>query len=295
MFPRICILLIVSSALPFIARPAAAQSALITDGLRKAFPHGGEAKPFCHLPENEIGWSITQTHNFHILHRGNRPLAERFARAAEQARSAAFLRWFGEAGTGWRPRCDIYLYTSDLSFHRATGVPKSVPGVSTTQGERGRVFSRRIDLRCNDPHVLNAILPHEITHIVFADYFGSSLSAWANEGIAVQVEPRNRIWLHLRNLPVYREQGRLLPIASLIRLAGYPSPQKMGPFYAQSASLVAFLIQEHGPRTLVQFLQDSQAQGYEDSLQRHYGVTLQELDRRWLRYAFEEESVASRR
>ena len=245
-----------------------------------------EPKPFHHLPPDSGGWSVTQTRNFSIHHRVSADLAQRVARASEQARTAAFLRWFGEVRPPWQPRCEIYIYPSAASFHRATGVPETVPAVSTTRCDAGRVLSRRIELCHAAAHLLDAILPHEVTHIVLADHFGGSLPPWANEGIAVLVEPRARVQLHLRNLPYYRQQERLFSVGRLIQFRGYPSTQQMGPFYAQSASLVEFLMRQKGPESLVQFLRDAPSVGYETAIRRHYGCGFDELNGRWLHFAF---------
>jgi hypothetical protein len=60
----------------------------------------------------------------------------------------------------------------------------------------------------------------------------------------------------------------------------------MGPFYAQSVSLVDFLTHEKDPQTTMRFLHDGLRDGYESALQRHYGWDFKELDSRWRRYAF---------
>ena len=59
------------------------------------------------------------------------------------------------------------------------------------------------------------VLPHEATHVVFAGRFGDRmLPHWADEGMAVLSEPRERIDLHLHNLPQHRVNGELFPLAS---------------------------------------------------------------------------------
>ncbi len=246
-----------------------------------------------HLPPDTAGWSVTETRNFRIRHSNTPALAEKVARAAEHARSAAFFRWFAETGTVWQPRCEIYLYPSGTAFRRATGLPEAVPASSTTLGEAGRVFSRRIDLYRSAEHLLDAIIPHEVTHIVLADHFGTRLPPWANEGIAVQEEPSHRVRLHLRSLPTYREQNRLYRVETLLRLNGYPGTSQMGPFYAQSVSLVEFLAKQRDPRVLVEFLRDGSSQGYEKALRRHYNMDFKELNRRWFGYAFAEQTVST--
>ena len=91
-------------------------------------------------------------------------------------------------------------------------------------GEKaGRIVSRRIDLHCDDPNAFVGVLPHETTHAVLAGRFGPGrLPHWADEGMAVLSEPRDRIDLHLHNLPQHRSSGELFAVdttGSMYRVA----------------------------------------------------------------------------
>jgi hypothetical protein len=179
------------------------------------------------------------------------------------------------------------LHATGQDYSRFTGVPESSPGHSSIRSEGSRILSRRIDLRCDDPNLLTAVLPHEATHVVLAGQFGEQpVPRWADEGIAVLSEPREKIDRHLRNLPGYYQERQLFGVRRLMQMRDYPDPRYIGPFYAQSVSLVEFLKHERGPRTLTEFLRDAQRGGYDAALQRHYGVrSFEELQERWERYA----------
>jgi hypothetical protein len=279
---------VVGESLP--PRPAAEPAASNSAGSAptRLAPEEKEKPPAVrHLGENSEGWHVTETRNFRILHNQSKALAEKTAQAAEQARSAALNKWLTEGGKDWQPRCDLYLHASGADFSRATGLPATVPGVSSTRCENGRVVSRRIDLRVDAESCIEAVLPHEVTHSVMEGCFTERrLSPWANEGIAVLAEPRSKIRMHLRNLPHYHDQDQLYSARELIHLKDYPEPRWMGPFYAQSVSLVEFLAKEKDPQTVTQFLHDGLRDGYEAALRRHYGWDFKDLDRRWREYAF---------
>jgi hypothetical protein len=233
------------------------------------------------------GLSVTETRNFRLLHNQSRALAEKAARAAELARTAGQDKWLTEPGPTWEPRCDLYLHATGADFHRLTGLPEITPGVSTTRCDNGRVLSRRIDVRCDAADFIEAVLPHEVTHTVLAGCFTKRrLPPWANEALAVLSEPRSKVQLHLGNLPRYREEEKLFSVRQLVQLEDYPESRRMGPFYAQSVSLVDFLTHEKDPQTTMRFLHDGLRDGYESALQRHYGWDFKELDSRWRRYAF---------
>ncbi len=157
----------------------------------------------------------------------------------------------------------------------------------------GRVLSRYIHIHGSRDLVLDGVLPHEVTHAVLAGRLGGErVPRWADEGMAVLAEPRPRIDLHLRQLPRWRDDERLFHMRDLIGLRDYPEPSAIGPFYAQSVSLVDFLTREKGAKCFAAFVRDGVRDGYAASLQRHYGWSFTELDRRWQRYAFADENSA---
>src|SRR5262249_6787394 len=135
---------------------------------------------------------------------------------------------------------------------------------------------------------------HEVTHILTADRFGAPLPPWANEAVAVLSEPPSLVERHLRCLPRYRQQGQLFSLAQLVRLQDYPEARSLGPFYAQSASLVDLLSSARGPLTFTRFVRDAQQDGYERALKRHYGWDFDELERRWQRHVFGEAACPGR-
>jgi hypothetical protein len=241
-----------------------------------------------HTPRQGGGWAVAETTNFRIFHRTTRETAARGARVAEATRVAMARKWFGEAPAGWSPRCDVYLHATAQDYARATGAQAWSPGHSTVSREGERVIARRLDLRCDDPNMLTGILPHETTHLVLAGRFGKhNVPRWADEGMAVLTEPRERVELHLNNLPLHRREGTLFGIGQLMRMGEYPEPRLVGPFYAQSVALVEFLAKRKGPATFTRFLRDGLDGGYEPALRKHYGINgFAELQRLWDAHAF---------
>src|SRR5262249_59337015 len=114
----------------------------------------------------------------------------------------------------------------------------------------------------DDPNLLPAVLPHETTHIVLAGQFGDHLvPRWADEGIAVLSEPREKVERHLRNLSRCRQEGQVFHLRHLMQLGEYPDPRSISAFYAQSVSLVEFLANERGPQEFAAFLRDGLRDG----------------------------------
>jgi hypothetical protein len=241
-----------------------------------------------HSPRQGGGWARAETTNFRIFHATSPETAERAARVAEATRLAMTRKWFGEAPATWSPRCDIYLHSTAQDYSKATGAPAQTPGHSTISREGGRILRRRVDLHCDDPNMLTGVLPHETTHVILAGRFGShDVPRWADEGMAVLSEPRERIELHLKNLPMHRREGTLFGVGQLMRMSDYPEPRFVGPFYAQSVALVEFLSRRKDGATFTRFLRDGLDGGYEPALRKHYGINgFAELQRLWDEHAF---------
>jgi hypothetical protein len=241
-----------------------------------------------HIPAQQGTWAVAETTNFRILHLQSQEFAERIARSAEATRTAMIGKWFGDDPGPWSPRCDIFIYATAQDYSQATGAPANSPGHSTMQNEGSRVVSRRIDLHADDPNMSVGVLPHETTHVVLAGRFGDhAVPRWADEGMAVLSEPRERIERHLRNLPQHRADHHLFGTGQLMKLDAYPDPRYIGPFYAQSVSLVDFLTERAGPRVFAKFLREGMAGGYETALQRYYGIqSFTELEQQWVQRTF---------
>lgn len=249
-----------------------------------------------HTPRVNGGWARAETTNFRIFHAASEADADKIARIAEATRASMTRKWFGEDPADWTPRCDVYVHPTGNGYAKATGAPATAPGHSTIKQDNGRVLERRIDLRGDDPNMMVGVLPHETTHVVLAGRFGTHyVPRWADEGMAVLSEPRDRVEMHLKNLPKHQGEGTLFSVSELMRLSEYPEPRRIGPFYAQSVSLVDFLCKKKDPATFARFLREALDGNTESALRRHFGyASSADLEREWKQHAFGPGAVASR-
>lgn len=252
--------------------------------------------PVRHLERNAAGWATVETVNFRVFHNQPRDVAEKAARVAEATRVAMQRRWFGAIGQDWNPKCEVYLHATADDYSRVTGVPTTSPGHSSIQQEAGRVVSLKIHLHCDNPNLLSAVLPHEATHAVLAGQFGDQMvPRWADEGMAVLSEPRDKIDRHLQQLPRCRQEGTLLRIRDVMTMNDYPDPRYITAFYAQGVSLVDFLTKEKGTQLFSEFLREGMRIGYEPALLRFYNFRgFDELEQRWMQFAFGSSGAVAR-
>jgi len=241
--------------------------------------------PIQHQREKVNGWQVAESANFRVYH-SNGALAEEVLNVAEQTRAAVLLKWLGEKDVpAWPARCEIFLYPDAQAYAHSTGTPADSPGHSSIGAEKqdaARIHSRRIDLHVDEVNMVRAVLPHETTHVTLAGLFGPRpLPRWADEGMAVLSEPYDRIQRHLRPLFEAFRENRRFTAQQLMLQEDYPGPAMMASFYGQSTTLVQFLTEQKGPITFTEFLKSAQREGYPRALERHYGMTPEELEQRW--------------
>jgi hypothetical protein len=262
---------------------------------RKPAGEGDGDIPVRQLGPNADGWQVAETTNFRVFYTQSRELAEDAARVAERTRTAMYRKWFGGAGEDWNPKCDLFLHATAQDYSRVTRAPASSPGHSSFRyDDRHVLATRRIDLRCDHPDLLTAVLPHETTHTVLAGSFGANqVPRWVDEGMAVLTEPRDKIDRHLRNLPEHYQNRRLFQVRQLMQMPDYPHPDYVGAFYAQSVSVVEFLTNKESPQVFAEFVRDGLRDGYEASLRKHYKYQdFAAMQADWLHATFGDASVA---
>ncbi len=251
-----------------------------------------------HLGRNKEGWQVAESANFLIFHQQNSDFAEQVAQVAERSRLEQQRKWFGNDGVAWTPKCELILHPNGASYTELTKIPASSPGHSRIESDTTgkQIIGRRMDLRLDNANVIDAVLPHETTHVVLAGQFGQfEVPRWADEGVAVLAEPRDQIELHRRNLLKAREEGTLFPLRDLMTLKNYPAPRLISVFYAQSVSLVEYLASLKGPTVFTAFLRDGMSQDYDSALQRHFGMTFPQLEQAWQQQALAADRVVSRK
>jgi tetratricopeptide (TPR) repeat protein len=252
-----------------------------------------------HRDRNAEGWLVCESPSFVIYYKDAQEFADQAAQIAEAVRVKMQQKWFGGPGREWTPRCVIYLHPTAADYSRATGQYNS-PGHSSIRIENGHFVTRQIDLHCDDSNLLTAILPHETTHIVLASELGElqveRLPRWADEGVAVLTEPREKVERHLVNLNKARQDNQLFSLKELMELPNYPqNARQISTFYAESVSVVDFLTSIRGSQEFMLFLQDGMRYGYETSMRRHFNInSYSDLEARWSAHLNGEQAMSNR-
>ncbi len=235
-----------------------------------------------------LAWQVRETANFRILYTDPQ-LGELAARAAEKVRAEQAKKWGSpELQKPWSPRCEIQLHPTGKAFALATGQAETTPGFSTIESNGNRITTRRILLRGDHPQLLEAILPHELTHVVVADLFTSQqIPRWADEGMAVLSEPSAEQNLRAAELNESLSAGQVFGLRQLMSIET-PAEKDWSLYYAQSVSLTRFLVAQGTPEQLISFVRESGKNGVEPALREVYRINgYAELQERWQAYANE--------
>jgi hypothetical protein len=105
-------------------------------------------------------------------------------------------------------------------------------------------------------NLLDEVLPHELTHLLFKEITAglkvdADVPLWLNEGMAVYEEKDKSYKLEVKRA---LESGALIPLSEVVSHTAYPADlNKNRLFYAESASIVEFLLTEYGGAKFTSF------------------------------------------
>ena len=213
-----------------------------------------------------------RTANF-IVETPDPNLAAQIGQAAEQYRHDLAIEWLGQPMPNWSQPCPM---TVNVGPNLGAG------GATTFVFDHGEVFGWRMTIQGTPQRVLDSVLPHEITHMIYASHFRQPLPRWADEGGATTVENIAERAKYQRMLDQFLRTGRGIAFSRMFAMTEYPSD--VMPLYAQCYSLAEYLIETGGRRQYIQFLDDGlQSKDWSAAVARHYGVRdLGQLQNTWL-------------
>jgi hypothetical protein len=199
-----------------------------------------------------------QTRNFTVS-APTPQLAKEIGDAAEVWRKQLSIEWIGKEMPPWSKPCPINAK-----------IASGAGGATSFVFDRGEVFGWKMDIQGSRERILDSVLPHEVTHTIFASHFRKPLPRWADEGACTTVEHRSEIAKQERNLITYLKTGRGIPFKQMFAMKDYPSD--VMPLYAQGHSTAQWLIESRGKEAFLTFLSDGMRdENWERAVKQHYG------------------------
>src|SRR5262245_40800558 len=165
---------------------------------------------FCSTAGQSLGAQY-QTTNF-VVHAPNAQIAQQIGQYAEHYRKEKALLWLGHEMPNWQTPCPLYVQiTMD-----------GPSGATSFQFNQGRILSMKMEIQGPLDRLLASVLPHEITHTVFAHYFRCPVPRWADEGGSVLSEDDIERDRHDKLTRSILNQNRQIPLRRLLSLKEYP-------------------------------------------------------------------------
>lgn len=187
-------------------------------------------------------------------------LAKEIGDAAEQCRRELAIEWLGKELPRWSHPCPVKAMVAP---HLGAG------GATSFVFNAGEVYDWKMNIQGSRERVLDSVLPHEITHTIFATHFRQPLPRWADEGACTTVEHQSEISKQERMLIDFLKTRRGIPFDQMFAMTEYPSD--VLPLYAQGHSLAQFLISQRGKQVFLTFLADGMRSGdWRGAIATHY-------------------------
>jgi hypothetical protein len=201
--------------------------------------------------------------------------AQQVAMAAENFRRDLALEWLGRELPPWSQPCPIRV---DVGPNKGAG------GTTRFSFYEGRPTDWTMSIQGSSERILDSVLPHEITHTIFATHFGRPLPRWADEGACTTVEHEIEKQKQHRMLYEFLTTGRGIAFNQMFAMTEYPLD--VHPLYAQGYSLARFLIQQGGKQKFVEYVGDGMRwNNWTRATQIHYSIaSLSNLQVSWLEW-----------
>lgn len=216
-----------------------------------------------------------ETDNF-VITAPDEAFARQVGEAAEYYRHHLAIEWLGKPLPGnWSSKCPIKCKVGQIG----------AGGATTFTFNNGEVFGWHMSIQGTEQRILDSVLPHEVSHMIFASYFRRPLPRWADEGAATLVEHESERLRQTRLLDQVIRTSKRIPLQQLLHIKEYPKDmQDVLTLYAEGYSLADYLVQqkgENGKAIYLKFLDDAHRHGWDAAFQQHYETSVAEVEVKW--------------
>lgn len=212
-----------------------------------------------------------QTTNF-MVEAPTPQIAQQVGTAAEHYRREKAIQWLGQEMPPWPDKCPLQV---KVTFGGAGGA-------TSFAFDRGRVLGQHMTIEGSLDRLLASVLPHEVTHTVFAYYFRCPVPRWADEGGSVLSEDELEKQRHdqlVRN--ILNTPGRAIPLRRLFALREYPGDVMV--LYAEGFSVSQFLVSASDRPTFLRFVAHGMREGWDGAVRSYYRYqNVEDLEQAWL-------------
>ena len=199
-------------------------------------------------------------------------MAQQVGQYAEHYRKEKAMQWLGQEMPQWPDPCPL----------RVTITMNGSGGATSFAFDHGRILGQDMHIEGSLDRLLASVLPHEVTHTVFAYYYRQPVPRWADEGGAVLSEDdieRNRHDHLVRE--ILNTPGRAIPLRRLFSMSKYP-PDVMV-LYAEGYSVSNFLVSNSNRGVFLNFVAQGMRGDWDAAVKANYGYgNVEELEKAWV-------------
>ena len=199
-------------------------------------------------------------------------MAQQIGQYAEAYRKEKAMLWLGQEMPQWPDPCPL----------RVTITMNGSGGATSFAFDHGRILGQDMHIEGSLDRLLASVLPHEVTHTVFACYFRQPVPRWADEGGSVLSEDdieRNRHDQLVRQ--ILNTPGRAIPLRRLFAMTKYP-PDVMV-LYAEGYSVSNFLVAASNRGVFLNFVSQGMHGDWDAAVKANYGYgSVEELEKAWV-------------
>ena len=238
------------------------------------------ARDKVNFDDNRYPWQSLKEGNVSLYwYYGGDSFAQELMAAAQEA----MVRLAEDTGASLEKSVRVYVYASSYDLQGAMIFPQEwVGGVAYTREGAIAIGISPENIKWGKRAIVHE-LAHLVTHQMTSNPY-SSIPNWLNEGISMYAEGEME--------SVYRNYlTQAIALDSLISVRTLSSPfsayaDKSYLSYAQSLSLVEFMIESYGREKMFELLSVfKQGSNYDDAFMAVYGFDMDGLDSLWREYA----------
>jgi hypothetical protein len=214
-----------------------------------------------------------RTQNF-IVEAQTPEFAKQVGDWAEHYRRQKAIEWIGQEMRPWGQPCPL----------RVTVTMNGSGGATSFAFDRGAILSIDMHIEGKADRLIASVLPHEVTHTVFAYYFRTPVPRWADEGGSVLSEDEQERTTHDHMVrQILQTPGRMIPLRRLFSLRDYPRDVMV--LYAEGYSVTNFLVSQSSRSVFLAFVAQGMQGDWDAAVRAHYRYrNIEELEGAWVQH-----------
>lgn len=188
-------------------------------------------------------------------------IAKQIAQQAELCRHKLAVEWLGKPLPNWRYPCIVNVKVGQIG----------AGGATTFVFNGNSVSDYKMNIQGPLDRLLDSVVPHEVNHTIFAEFFRRPLPRWADEGAATFVEDESERRRQMQLAMQVLRTNRRIPMRSLLSMMDYPRDMNDTlHLYAEGYVLTELLIQNGGRAKFLNFLNSAHKEGWDRALHAFY-------------------------